>query len=146
MLPQQNVFMGLPLQLMPEEVVLLVSKRASSELRRLMHADLAVLIDDARAHKPATDAQAAQLSQERIEDFQRQHREARALAQARKVEAEKQFATQIEAKRAQRQAARAADASNVPPEALADEPEPERGRTRLMRAFGWRMLMVLMDA
>lgn len=57
MLPQQNVFMGLPLQLMPEEVVLLVSKRASSELRRLMHADLAVLIDDARAHKPATDAQ-----------------------------------------------------------------------------------------
>ncbi|KAK4058907.1 tRNA-splicing endonuclease subunit [Microbotryomycetes sp. JL221] len=52
-LGQQNVFLGLPLLLLPEEVVLLVRNK------------LAVLVDDVAAHRHATPQQAQQYAQQR---------------------------------------------------------------------------------
>lgn len=75
---QQNVFLGLPLMLLPEEIVLLVKN--SEPLRRhfacrlslTAFADLAVLVDDVAAHRHATQAQA---------EAYHSHREAAILAQ-----------------------------------------------------------------
>lgn len=77
---QQNVFLGLPLMLLPEEIVLLVKNsrllaRRSLKLRltRLaLFADIAVLVDDCAAHRKATKEQA---------DAYMVHREAAILAQ-----------------------------------------------------------------
>ncbi|KAI0648239.1 tRNA-intron endonuclease catalytic domain-like protein [Trametes meyenii] len=59
-LSQQNVFLGVPLVLLPEEVVLLVEKQ------------LAVLIDDPNAHQPADPESLARWNAERESSAKRQ--------------------------------------------------------------------------
>ncbi|KAF8892561.1 tRNA-intron endonuclease catalytic domain-like protein [Infundibulicybe gibba] len=59
-LSQQNVFLGIPLVLMPEEVVLLVENK------------LAVLVDDPRAHKEPTAGQLQTWDQARKESVKQQ--------------------------------------------------------------------------
>ncbi|KAI0668541.1 hypothetical protein C8Q78DRAFT_1081400 [Trametes maxima] len=59
-LSQQNVFLGVPLVLLPEEVVLLVEKQ------------LAVLIDDPNAHQPAASEALARWNAERESSAKRQ--------------------------------------------------------------------------
>ncbi|KAF6764775.1 hypothetical protein DFP72DRAFT_322362 [Ephemerocybe angulata] len=59
-LSQQNVFLGIPLVLLPEEVVLLVEQGA------------AILIDDPAAHKPPSPAQIAQWHAEQTESMKTQ--------------------------------------------------------------------------
>lgn len=63
LLPQQNAYLGLPLQLMPEEVLLLVDR------------DAAILVDDQQAHSAPTRAQWEQFEQDAEMDM-RQQREA----------------------------------------------------------------------
>ncbi|PWN51806.1 tRNA-intron endonuclease catalytic domain-like protein [Violaceomyces palustris] len=62
MLNQQNIFLGLPLQLFPEEVVLLMRK------------GVAVLIDDVNAHKPATMSEKEAYEKAYKEDADQQRR------------------------------------------------------------------------
>ncbi|KAF9495985.1 tRNA-intron endonuclease catalytic domain-like protein [Pleurotus eryngii] len=59
-LSQQNVFLGVPLLLMPEEVVLLVEKK------------FAVLVDDPKAHQAPTAPQLQKWEEER-EEFAKRH-------------------------------------------------------------------------
>ncbi|CAO1638104.1 unnamed protein product [Parajaminaea phylloscopi] len=59
LLPQQNAYLGIPLQLMPEEVALLVERNA------------AVLVDDAAAHLPSS----GQLTEAEWEQWQSQQAE-----------------------------------------------------------------------
>ncbi|CAO1614641.1 unnamed protein product [Sympodiomycopsis kandeliae] len=60
LLPQQNAYLGLPLQLMPEEVLLLTSRNA------------ACLIDDERSHAPPTKEQWKKYVAEAEEDIHNQ--------------------------------------------------------------------------
>ena len=75
---QQNVFLGLPLMLLPEEIVLLVKNSTLlfapllSARLTVAFADIAVLVDDIAAHRKATREQA---------DAYHAHREAAILAQ-----------------------------------------------------------------
>ena len=112
-LSQQNVFLGLPLILLPEEVVLLVEKGKLSSTSYWLAADscaeLAVLIDDPSAH---TAPSAKGLSEWNLE------RESAALHQISVAEAERtsekaaKLSTSEEAvrKRKEREAKRAAAA------------------------------------
>ncbi|KAF9246129.1 tRNA-intron endonuclease catalytic domain-like protein [Melanogaster broomeanus] len=59
-LSQQNVFLGVPLLLMPEEVVLLVEKK------------LAVLVDDTNAHRDPTPTALSRWDSERLRGVERQ--------------------------------------------------------------------------
>ncbi|KAI8999004.1 hypothetical protein BD414DRAFT_476685 [Trametes punicea] len=96
-LSQQNVFLGVPLVLLPEEVVLLVEKQ------------LAVLIDDPSAHQPASAEALARWNTEREESAKRQI----AIAEAERAsEKAAKLSTSEEAirKRKEREAKRAAAA------------------------------------
>ncbi|KIY51019.1 tRNA-intron endonuclease catalytic domain-like protein [Fistulina hepatica ATCC 64428] len=100
-LSQQNLFLGIPLQLMPEEVYLLVSK------------ELAVIIDDAQAHsRPpmSADVENWRISQEA--DI-RQQLSVSSASQAAKMEAFLSQATSAAAiqKQKEREARRAAKAA-----------------------------------
>ncbi|CDO74883.1 hypothetical protein BN946_scf185004.g33 [Trametes cinnabarina] len=122
-LSQQNVFLGVPLVLLPEEVVLLLEKQ------------LAVLIDDPAAHQPASLESLTRWNQEREESARRQI----AIAEAERAsEKATRLSTSEEAirKRREREARRAAAArakalaEGLTPEEVsvstpvADEPRP----------------------
>ncbi|PWN22266.1 hypothetical protein BCV69DRAFT_281272 [Microstroma glucosiphilum] len=64
LLPQQNAYLGLPLELMPEEVGLLLQR------------GVAVLVDDAKAHVSPTKAQWEEWEAAKQEDIRRQRQRA----------------------------------------------------------------------
>lgn len=64
LLPQQNAYLGLPLELMPEEVGLLLQR------------GVAVLVDDAKAHRNPTKAQWEEWESARQDDIRRQRQRA----------------------------------------------------------------------
>ena len=121
---QQNVFLGLPLVLLPEEVVLLV-RHSQPTLPSLVStpvpslqsshtlfffrpaAELAVLISSPAAHVPPTPAQASHAAAERAADVLRQRTEYAAWAGQKALQVQHKFAAQIDAKRKQRESARA---------------------------------------
>jgi len=124
---QQNVFLGLPLILLPEEVVLLVrhSKQLSQRLARStlfrfgahtsrLPAELAVLISQPAAHLPPTPAQAATAAAERKADIHRQRTEYKDWTEQKALQVKHKFASQIEAKRKERQLARASTSAPAP--------------------------------
>ncbi|GAA94146.1 uncharacterized protein L969DRAFT_46235 [Mixia osmundae IAM 14324] len=94
-LSQQNVFLGLPVQLMPEEVVWLVSNGH------------AVLIDDLKAHREPTTGQIEQYRAERMARAKAEAEEHAKMEQARSAKAREVFADKIAAKQEQRLAKKA---------------------------------------
>ncbi|EJD46071.1 tRNA-intron endonuclease catalytic domain-like protein [Auricularia subglabra TFB-10046 SS5] len=91
-LAQQNMFLGPPLVLTPEEVVQLVTNEA------------AVLVDDPRAHAAApTDAQLAAWTEARDREIEAQHKLAEQKARASATKAEASLSPEALAKRAARQ-------------------------------------------
>jgi tRNA-splicing endonuclease subunit Sen34 len=115
-LAQQNVFLGLPLVLLPEEVVLLVENGAPHPLcppRAAHHAyaEIAVLVDDARAHLPPTEPQLSAHAAAENADIaqQTQHAEARLASESRAHGRATSDAAQR--KRREREANRAAQAA-----------------------------------
>ncbi|GAA6016519.1 hypothetical protein JCM8202_006068 [Rhodotorula sphaerocarpa] len=91
---QQNVFLGLPLVLMPEEVVLLVRN------------GLAVLVDDREAHLPPTHAQAESYHASRAAAVQSQQETHYHNEQAKKREMEELHRDKIEKRRREKEEAR----------------------------------------
>ncbi|GAA5881986.1 hypothetical protein JCM3774_002563 [Rhodotorula dairenensis] len=91
---QQNVFLGLPLVLMPEEVVLLVRN------------GIAVLVDDRAAHLPPTVEQAAAYHASRAAAVRAQQEAHYANEQAKKREMEELHRDKIEKRRREKEAAR----------------------------------------
>ncbi|GAA5964584.1 hypothetical protein JCM8115_004674 [Rhodotorula mucilaginosa] len=91
---QQNVFLGLPLVLMPEEVVLLVRN------------GIAVLVDDRAAHIPPTLEQAESYHASRAAAVQAQQEAHYANEQAKKREMEELHRDKIEKRRREKEAAR----------------------------------------
>lgn len=118
---QQNVFLGLPLVLLPEEAVLLVrnsaSPRPSSCFRTpltslpLLRADLAVLVDDSAAHLPPTPAQAASYAASRSSAITAQREASLASEAERKALHEATHADEIAAKRRAKENRRRAQAA-----------------------------------
>ncbi|KAI9056901.1 tRNA-intron endonuclease catalytic domain-like protein [Trametes sanguinea] len=96
-LSQQNVFLGVPLVLLPEEVVLLMEKQ------------LAVLIDDPRAYWPASAEALIQWNSERNESAKRQIAIAKAK-DASEMAARHSMSEEAIRKRQEREAKRAAAA------------------------------------
>ncbi|GAA6009020.1 hypothetical protein JCM10207_004067 [Rhodosporidiobolus poonsookiae] len=88
---QQNVFLGLPLALLPEEVVLLVRNK------------LAVLVDDPAAHLPPTAAQASSYAASRAAAITAQQEASRANELERKREFEEKNRDKIEKKRREKE-------------------------------------------
>ncbi|BGP13870.1 hypothetical protein JCM10213_002508 [Rhodosporidiobolus nylandii] len=88
---QQNVFLGLPLVLLPEEVVLLVRNK------------LAVLVDDPAAHLPPSLAQSAQYASSRTSAISAQQEAQRQNDAERKREFEAKNREKIEKKRAEKE-------------------------------------------
>ncbi|BGO97701.1 hypothetical protein RTG_01459 [Rhodotorula toruloides ATCC 204091] len=88
---QQNVFLGLPLVLLPEEVVLLVRN------------NLAVLVDDRAAHHPPTAAQSASYHASRAAAIKSQQEASYAAEQERKREMEALHRDKIEKKRREKE-------------------------------------------
>ncbi|SCV68682.1 BQ2448_803 [Microbotryum intermedium] len=84
---QQNVFLGIPLMLLPDEVVLLVRN------------NLAVLIDDRAAHHPPTMEQANQYDQQRQSAIRAQQKHIRQFEQEKKLKMAQVFKDKIEKKR-----------------------------------------------
>ncbi|GAA6062257.1 hypothetical protein JCM10212_001771 [Sporobolomyces blumeae] len=84
---QQNTFLGLPLVLLPEEVVLLVKNR------------IAVLVDDPRAHLDPTLSQSTSYGASRQAAIESQQRSTHEFEQRRKVEMERLHRDKIDAKR-----------------------------------------------
>ncbi|PLW53296.1 hypothetical protein PCANC_06190 [Puccinia coronata f. sp. avenae] len=84
-LAQQNVFLGLPLQLMPEEVVVLV------EL------GLAVLVDDVSSHRQVTLEEAAEYQTKRDQEIQEEQRLTLIRDTERRAAAKEVYRSQIEA-------------------------------------------------
>ncbi|KAI5297479.1 hypothetical protein KEM56_004789, partial [Ascosphaera pollenicola] len=113
--PQQNVFLGLPLQLMPEEARLLVDK------------GVAYIVDDAEAHQRGL-AQAAEEDRQAYMDELRRHGQHAAAAQASRKEQQRQAALQ---KQRQKRAEEAAEESSSSPSTARrpDVPEPVFGVT-----------------
>ena len=102
-LAQQNVFLGPPLILTPEETVFVVNSGA------------AVLVDDPRAHAHApTDAQLQAWVDERDRDVAAQHDAAAQQAKKHASEAEKKLSPEALAKRAARQALKARSGAATP--------------------------------
>ncbi|BGO89594.1 hypothetical protein NBRC10512_001555 [Rhodotorula toruloides] len=88
---QQNVFLGLPLVLLPEEVVLLVRN------------NLAVLVDDRAAHHPPTASQSASYHASRTAAIKSQQEASYAAEQERKREMEALHRDKIEKKRREKE-------------------------------------------
>ncbi|KII89009.1 hypothetical protein PLICRDRAFT_53504 [Plicaturopsis crispa FD-325 SS-3] len=118
-LSQQNVFLGIPLVLMPEEVVLLVEK------------ELAILIDDPSAHTAPSRAALEEWNNGRLEDIRMQIAQAGAKEEAKAPksreaatsEAAQRKRREREERRAREKAAAAnADTLFVPP----PQPAPEQ--------------------
>jgi len=84
-LAQQNVFLGLPLQLMPEEVVVLV------EL------GIAVLVDDLNSHRPATLEESAEYQIKREQEIEEERRLTVIRDSERRNAAKEVYRAQIEA-------------------------------------------------
>ncbi|KDE06053.1 hypothetical protein MVLG_03607 [Microbotryum lychnidis-dioicae p1A1 Lamole] len=84
---QQNVFLGIPLLLLPDETVLLVRN------------NLAVLIDDRAAHHPPTTEQATHYDFQRQSAIQAQQKHIRQFEQEKKVKMAHLFKDKIEKKR-----------------------------------------------
>ncbi|GAA5894080.1 hypothetical protein JCM8208_002343 [Rhodotorula glutinis] len=112
---QQNVFLGLPLVLLPEEVVL------------LMRNNLAVLVDDSAAHLPPTPAQAASYAASRSSAITAQREASLASEAERKALHEAKHADEIAAKRRAKDERRRAQAAREVAEkgAMAQEEEGE---------------------
>ncbi|GAA5931147.1 hypothetical protein JCM3775_004946 [Rhodotorula graminis] len=96
---QQNVFLGLPLVLLPEEVVLLVRN------------NLAVLVHDSAAHLPPTPAQAASYAASRSSAITAQREASLASEAERKALHEAKNADLIAAKRRAKEDRRRAQAA-----------------------------------
>jgi len=105
---QQNIFLGLPLMLLPEEVAVLVNHRAFgfvSELRKdltlnLIWAGLAVLVDDAAAHDDAPDQHIVDIYLDsRKKDAQNQQEEAYNTAKEKQNQMRELYKDKIDAKR-----------------------------------------------
>ncbi|GAA5848584.1 hypothetical protein JCM8547_004561 [Rhodosporidiobolus lusitaniae] len=88
---QQNVFLGLPLVLLPEEVVLLVRNK------------LAVLIDDPSAHQPPTLSQTHSYASSRAQAIAAQQEATAQFDAERKKEFEAKNRDKIEKKRAEKE-------------------------------------------
>ena len=104
---QQNVFLGLPLQLLPEEVVLLLTKgalfvRLSVDLIDITDVGLAYLVDDSAAHRPATDQQSADYLAARAASIQQQQADIAAFAIEKKAAMQRVHADAIAKKRAEK--------------------------------------------
>ncbi|GAA5978135.1 hypothetical protein JCM10908_004241 [Rhodotorula pacifica] len=91
---QQNVFLGLPLVLMPEEVVLLVRN------------GIAVIVDDRAAHLPPTPDQAESYHASRAAAVRAQQETHHANEQTKKREMEELHRDKIEKRRREKEAAR----------------------------------------
>ncbi|KAI0259933.1 tRNA intron endonuclease [Gloeopeniophorella convolvens] len=114
-LSQQNVFLGLPLALMPEELVLLVEKQ------------IAVIVHDPAAHHPPTRAQLDAWDAARREGVTAQLARAEAEAGRRNEDRAQNAAAQE--KRAAREARRHATPDVGVDDALAPAPAPTPART-----------------
>ncbi|KAH7107381.1 tRNA-intron endonuclease catalytic domain-like protein [Auriculariales sp. MPI-PUGE-AT-0066] len=102
-LAQQNVFLGPPLVLTPEETVLLVRSGA------------AVLVDDPNAHAHApSEEQLQQWTEARDQEVEAQHAATAAQAKKHAEKAEKLLSPEALAKRAARQAAKARPGATAP--------------------------------
>ncbi|KAA1079079.1 tRNA-splicing endonuclease subunit [Puccinia graminis f. sp. tritici] len=91
-LAQQNVFLGLPLQLMPEEVVVLV------EL------GIAVLVDDLKAHRPATVEESTEYQARRDQEIAEERRLTAIREGERRAAAQEVYRSQIAAAEQKRRA------------------------------------------
>ncbi|GAA6054546.1 hypothetical protein JCM3770_006021 [Rhodotorula araucariae] len=98
---QQNVFLGLPLVLLPEEAVLLVRNQ------------LAVLVDDPAAHLPPTAAQAASYATSRASAITAQRQAVLKSEAERKAVMEAKHAEQIAEKRREKDDRRRAAAARA---------------------------------
>ncbi|KAG0147300.1 hypothetical protein CROQUDRAFT_670589 [Cronartium quercuum f. sp. fusiforme G11] len=105
-LAQQNVFLGLPLQLLPEEVVLLV------EL------GIAVLVDERTSHRRPTIDEAESYQRQRAKEILHERQEILRLDAIRRTEMEARYSADI---------ARAAAARKARDEVKPSIPEPEQG-------------------
>ncbi|BGP37940.1 tRNA-splicing endonuclease subunit [Rhodotorula kratochvilovae] len=103
---QQNVFLGLPLVLLPEEAVLLVRNQ------------LAVLVDDPAAHLPPTPEQAASYAASRASAITAQREAALASEAERKAAMEAKHAERIAEKRREKEERRRAAAEKAGKEGL----------------------------
>ncbi|GAA5888698.1 hypothetical protein JCM16303_003056 [Sporobolomyces ruberrimus] len=84
---QQNVFLGIPLVLAPEEVVLLVKNR------------IAVIVNDPLAHSPPTLAQAESYSESRSKAIEHQQRSTYEYEEKKRIEMQEKHRDKIELKR-----------------------------------------------
>jgi tRNA-splicing endonuclease subunit Sen34 len=118
------VFLGLPLVLMPEEVVLLIEKGAHfvtylTQCILTRCAELAILVDDASAHLPPTGLQLEDYALQEQEEIARQMSitEARQVSEAKAKGADSEAAQRKRLEREQKRAAKAAlageDASTI---------------------------------
>ncbi|GAA5966331.1 hypothetical protein JCM3765_005260 [Sporobolomyces pararoseus] len=88
---QQNVFLGLPLVLAPEEVVLLVKNR------------IAVIVDEKSSYSRPDLNQSEQYSQSRKQAIQEQQKSIHEYEEKKKIEMKEKHRDQIELKRKKRQ-------------------------------------------
>ncbi|GAA5990401.1 hypothetical protein JCM5350_003685 [Sporobolomyces pararoseus] len=88
---QQNVFLGLPLVLAPEEVVLLVKNR------------IAVIVDEKNSYSKPTLNQSQQYSQSRQEAIKEQQKSIYEFEEQKKLEMKEKHKDQIELKRKKRE-------------------------------------------
>ncbi|WAQ82615.1 hypothetical protein PtA15_2A932 [Puccinia triticina] len=91
-LAQQNVFLGLPLQLMPEEVVVLVES------------GIAVLVDDLNSHRPATLEESEEYQTKRDQEIEEERRLTVIRDDERRAAAKQVYRSQIEAAEQKRRA------------------------------------------
>lgn len=109
-LSQQNVFLGVPLVLLPEEAVLLVSKQ------------LAVFVDDPHAHRPPAPTELAQWNKERIASVHAQLAAAEAKEVAERGSVSRAMSEEAVRKRREREEKRAAAARA---KAIAEGADPD---------------------
>lgn len=86
-IPQQNVFLGLPLELMPEEARLLVEK------------GVAYIVDEARAHKDGMKALVENDRKAYLQDLKSQGAQAMRLQMSRKEQQREEALKQLEEKK-----------------------------------------------
>ncbi|GLB35387.1 putative constitutes one of the two catalytic subunit of the tRNA-splicing endonuclease complex, a complex responsible for identification and cleavage of the splice sites in pre-tRNA [Lyophyllum shimeji] len=121
-LSQQNVFLGVPLVLMPEEVVLLVEN------------ELAVLVDDVKAHRQPTSEELEEWNLEQQEDIKRQMALLEVKGAKESANAGRAMSAEALMKRQAREAKRAAKAklaeTTGDPDSLGAMLAPEAGTPR----------------
>ncbi|GAA5878694.1 hypothetical protein JCM1840_000203 [Sporobolomyces johnsonii] len=123
---QQNVFLGLPLVLLPEEVVLLVRNQ------------IAVLVDDPAAHLPPSLAQSSAYAASRAAAIRSQQEASRAYDLEKRKEMEELHRDKIEKKRREKEAKRKGreDAERALEQ---DEGEQEGEQAEPVKAFEVRV-------